>query len=152
MQQIASIRSMPVRRIFISYSHKDREVARMIDATLRVAGVSTFLDERDIKVGDQITDRVYDGIPSSTDLLYIISENSLLSEWTKEEFGIAKIRQKQEAGFGIFPVLIDDVTLPVALINVRYADMRKWRDAIQYRKAVLDLLAAIDPMFDSYLL
>jgi hypothetical protein len=135
--------AMAGRRVFISYSHKDRAVARMIDATLRVAGIATFLDERDIKVGDMITEKIYSGIASSTDLLYVISEHSLASRWTEEELGVAKVRQMEGQGFGILPVLIDSVELPTSLVNVRFADMRNWQDANQYRIASLELLRAL---------
>jgi hypothetical protein len=115
----------------------------MIDASLRAAGISTFLDERDIKVGDPITEKIYEGIASATDLLYIISENSIISSWAQEELEVAKVRQKREAGFGILPVLIDNTSLPASLTNVRYADMQNWQDANRYRIAMLDLLRAL---------
>jgi len=120
---------MPGKRIFISYSHADREVARMIEASLRVAGAETFLDERDIKVGDSISGKVFDGIASSTELLYIISAESIQSAWAKKELDVALMRHIQEQGFKILPVLIDEVSLPTSLSNVRYADMRRWQDS-----------------------
>jgi hypothetical protein len=135
---------MSDKRVFISYSHGDQEVARMIDASLSVAGAQTFLDERDIKIGDPIMDKVSEGIASSTELIYIISNKSINSSWAKKELSIAEMRQIREQGFRILPVLIDEVELPTSLSNIRYSDMRLWRDLNEYRKASLELLATLD--------
>ena len=135
---------MPNKKIFISYAHEDREFARTIDAALRIAGVSTFLDERDIRVGDSITGRVFHAIDTATEVLYLISANSAQSAWAADELAAAKFRQRSEPGFRILPLRLDDTPVPTVIADLRWVDMRGWRDARQYRVATLDLLAALD--------
>ncbi|MFD3621017.1 toll/interleukin-1 receptor domain-containing protein [Streptomyces sp. NPDC058676] len=134
---------MTERRIFISYNQKDGEVARMLDASLQVAGARTFLDQRDILVGDSITQEVYRGLESSTDLLYLISANSAGSKWVAEELTVAKTRQRSQDGYRILPVLIDDTQPPLGIAHLRYADLREWRDPQVYRREMLELLRSL---------
>lgn len=116
----------------------------MLDAALNIAGVGTFLDERDIRAGDSITGKIYEAISTATDLVYIISENSAKSPWVKEELTLAKVRRRKDEGFAIFPVLIDQTEPPSAVSDMRYVDMRSWRDPAAYREAMLQLLVALD--------
>lgn len=61
----------------------------------------------------------------------------------QEELSIAKVKEKEDRGFRVLPVLIDDITLPVSLKHIQYADLRNWRDQEAYRKALLALLRSI---------
>lgn len=135
---------MAGRRVFISYTEKDSEVARMIDASLRVASVETFLDQREIRVGDSIIKKVYEGIASATDLIYIVSKNSVRSKWVAEELNAAKVRHREEEGFRILPVLIDPVKPPTEILDLRYIDLCEWRDPAAYRRELLHLLRALE--------
>jgi len=130
-------------KIFISYSRQDSEIARFLDSSLTTSGVETFLDERDILVGDSFPDRIYEGIGSAHHLLYIISNSSTTSEWVREELSVAKVKQKEEKGFRILPVLIEDVPLPTSVKHIQYADFRNWRDRDSYRTSFLALLRGI---------
>jgi hypothetical protein len=130
-------------KIFISYSRKDSDIARMLDSSLTTSGVETFLDERDILVGESFPERIYEGIGSASHLAYLISENSVTSRWVQEELSIAKVREKEEKGFKILPLLIEDVLLPTAVKHVQYADFRNWRDQDAYRRSLLNLLRSI---------
>lgn len=132
------------RRIFISHSGADKEFAKMLDSSLLAVGARTFIAERDIRVGDSIPERIYRGIGAATDLIYVISRHSVQSEWVQEELSIAKMRQKQSSGFRIFPLLIDDLTLPTAVLHVKYADFRAWRISAAYRASCLELLDALN--------
>ncbi|MET8142525.1 toll/interleukin-1 receptor domain-containing protein [Sphaerisporangium sp. NPDC005288] len=130
-------------RVFISYSSADREFARFLDGSLAAAGVATFLAERDLKVGDSIPERIFGEIAAATSLIYVVSRASVRSPWVREELGVAKIRAMEGKGFGILPLLLDDVTLPPSVSHIKYADFRDWRDATSYRKTVLELLQSL---------
>lgn len=129
--------------VFISYSHRDKDFARQLDASLIARSVKTFLDEREIQVGDPIPEKIYDGIAASTHLVYVISASSVNSRWVQEELSIAKMIEKESEGFKILPVLIDEIRLPTAVTHVRYADFREWRDPISFRGALLEILQAM---------
>ena len=132
-----------IRQVFISHSHEDAEFAQLVDATLLSCGVKTFVAERDIRVGDSIPERIYEGIGAATDLIYVISLDSVRSPWVQEELSIAKMRQKESSGFRIFPLLIDDLTLPTGIVHIKYADFRAWRSPASYRASCLELMGAL---------
>ncbi|MGW6960616.1 toll/interleukin-1 receptor domain-containing protein [Streptomyces chartreusis] len=132
---------------FISYSRRDAEFAISLDAALRAAGVRTFRDERDIRVGDSFPERIYAGISSASHLIHIVSKESASSRWVAEELDAAKVRQLEGSGFKILPAVIDDTELPVNLKHIHFADFRRWRDPYEYRKGIGDLLRAMDVDF-----
>ena len=59
-------------RVFLSHSSKDKDVVRKFDRLLRAFGVDTFLDERDIDIGDDIVQRVCEGIDQSSHIICFI--------------------------------------------------------------------------------
>lgn len=110
-------------RVFLSHSSKDKGVVRKFDRLLRAFGVDTFLDERDIDIGDDIVQRVYEGIDQSSHIICFISRNSVKSNWVKEELSVAKMSEISERGIKILPVLLEPVgELPPAIRSKRYAD------------------------------
>ncbi len=130
-------------KVFISYSHSDIEFVRQLDASFFVRNVETFLDERDIQVGDSIPDKIYDGIAKSNYLATVMSNSSIQSSWVKEELSIAKIKEKKNQGFKILPILIDEIEVPIGLAHIKYADFRNWNNPYLYRSAFLALLKSI---------
>jgi hypothetical protein len=129
--------------VFISYCRRDESFVRMLDATLTAAGIPTFLDERDIRVGDSFPEKIYEGLENATELLYVVSIHSSKSTWVAEELSIAKVREKEVKGFRILPVVIDNSELPTAIRHIRYADMRQWQDPASYRAATSRLLISL---------
>lgn len=130
--------------VFLCYSRIDKEIAQLIDASLLAAGVPTFRDEKDILVGDSFPERLYESLERASHLLYIISANSVKSNWVQEELSVAKVKQKEGGGFKILPVLVDEVELPRAVRHIHYADMREWQDRDKYRRAFLTILRSLD--------
>lgn len=129
--------------IFISHSSKDKPFVRKLDATLSGFGIHVFLDERDIKVGDSIPAKIYDGISKATHFIYVISSNSKNSAWVQEELDVAKMKQKENAGCVILPVLIEQTELPTAVKHVRYADFLNWQDSKSFLTGMNTILQSL---------
>lgn len=79
---------------FISYSHSDRTFARSIHDGLTEHGIHCWLDEHQILPGDDIYDRVDQGINQWDKILICCSQNSLNSPWVDRE--LDKALQKEE--------------------------------------------------------
>lgn len=92
---------MRVIKVFISYSRKDRWVARMIKEQIESRSGLVFLDEKDIKTGDDIDQRIQDGLRRCDHLLVLLSPSSIRSEWVLMELGGAKVLGKR-----IVPILL----------------------------------------------
>ncbi len=132
------------RLVFISYSSKDGAFIRKLDASLSGQGVAVFLDDRDIKVGDSIPTKIYEGITRATHVIYVISSNSKKSAWVQEELDIAKIKQKEATGCSILPVLIEDTEIPTSVKHIRYANFINWQEPTYFLTAFNRLLTALD--------
>jgi len=76
--------------VFISHSTKDRWIARQIAKLLEAAGdIKTFLDERDIKVGDSIPESIRTNIQQCNEFLVLLTRNSLNRPWVLIEISAA---------------------------------------------------------------
>jgi hypothetical protein len=88
-------------KIFISHSSKDKWAARRISEDLIKKGLSTFLDEKDIKTGQTISLSINEHLKDCDDFLIIISPASIKSEWVLIELGGAIALNKN-----IIPILL----------------------------------------------
>lgn len=74
-------------KVFISHSAKDKWAARTISETLEKLGARTFLDEKDIKTGDSISDSIQGHLKECDHLLILLSPASVGSHWVLIEVG-----------------------------------------------------------------
>src|SRR5689334_17578255 len=80
---------------FISYSHKDKIYATVIQRSIETLGlpfyklwkadVNIFRDERKIPLADSLSQQIISGLKDSHFLIVIASKNSAESKWVKEE-------------------------------------------------------------------
>jgi hypothetical protein len=127
-----------VASIFISHSSKDKPLARRIATDLQSAGITVWLDEWEILVGDSITQRVADGISSSDFLAVLLSINSVESGWVEKEWQ-AKVRyEATRRKVAILPLLADDCQIPLLLQDKKHADFRG-----DYASALAQVVAAV---------
>ncbi len=99
---------------FISYSHADREFARKLHDTLQERAIRCWLDEKQLKPGDDIYHEVDCGLRLSDKVLLCCSENSLRnSVWVDREIAIALEKEQQlfkehgEKTLAIVPLNLD---------------------------------------------
>lgn len=138
-------------RVFISYTKGDREFARLLDASLRIADVETIRDERHMVVGDSIPNWVFTSIARATAAIFVISPRALDSSWLEEEISAAKTRQIESRDFKILPLILEGVEPPAALRHARGIRFSNWRDADDFRLGVASLLhgLGIEPVLIS---
>ena len=130
--------------IFISHSSHDKPFVRQLANSLAFYGVPIFLDEREIKVGDNIPERVFKALENATHVIYVISKKSVSSKWVTEELTVAKMRQLDKKGCLILPLLLEDVPPPSSIVHLKYADFRSWQVKEAYLKAFQELLESIN--------
>ncbi len=88
-------------QIFISYSRHDKETAIEIEKLILNNGFVSFRDEKDIKLGDDIDDKVSKALRNCLAVIVVISPSSLNSNWVAYEIGYATALRKR-----ILPYLI----------------------------------------------
>lgn len=78
-----------VTTVFISHSHVDKPVARRVERFLRLHGVRTWLDERELRLGTQL-DPTIRGQLTTCDLVVVIaSQAAAQSPWVARELEVA---------------------------------------------------------------
>jgi hypothetical protein len=92
-QPIASKHKTSMARkysVFISHSTNDRWIAKQIANLVEQAGpISTFLDERDIIVGDSIPESIRTNIQQCNEFLVLLTKNSINRPWVLIEISAA---------------------------------------------------------------
>lgn len=89
--------------LFISYSRKDFDEVSSILETIKTAipNLSYWFDIDGIESGDEFEDKIISAIDNSAYVLFALSENSISSEWTKDEVMYAKNTDKK-----VIPILL----------------------------------------------
>ena len=89
--------------LFISYSRKDFNEVSSILETIKTAipNLSYWFDIDGIESGDEFEDKIISAIDNSSYVLFALSENSIQSQWTKDEVMYAKNTDKK-----VIPILL----------------------------------------------
>jgi len=83
-------RRRPPADVFISYSSQDREKARLLSTKLAEAEVAHFLDEKEMKPGEEIPSVLEEEIRKRGYYLLLLSKHSAGSQWVTYEWALAK--------------------------------------------------------------
>lgn len=89
--------------LFISYSRRDFDEVSSILEKIKTAipNLSYWFDIDGIESGDEFEDKIISAIDNSSYVLFALSENSIESQWTKDEVMYAKNTDKK-----VIPVLL----------------------------------------------
>lgn len=121
-------------KVFISHSHSDKPFAEKLKKDLEKEGVATWYDDKDLDIGDIVSEALSQGIEESYCFLIIVSQTSVKSNWVKYELDEAYDQHINE-GKRILPVVIGDLKqedMPRRLRKHLYADFRTdYKDAFQ---------------------
>jgi hypothetical protein len=81
--------------VFISYGHRDAEIATEIAARLEDRGIRCFVAERDISAGQKWEPRIRDEIKTARFVLILLTPRSRTSSWVTVEAGAAWVLEKE---------------------------------------------------------
>jgi TIR domain len=109
--------------IFISYSHADKELARVLAAALEQRGLRVWIDEGELKVGDSIIERIATAIAEIDFFLALVSEASSGSNWCRKELALAVTGELGREGVKVLPLRVDKARMPDALVDVYYLEL-----------------------------
>lgn len=132
---------------FISYSSRDESFVGKLHSDLQESGVRCWYAPHDLKTGERILDSIYAAIRRQEKLLLILSEQSVASDWVRDEVERAFAEERDRGDSVVFPIRIDDEirdsNMPWALKireNRHIGDFRKWSTENEYQKALQRLL------------
>jgi hypothetical protein len=126
--------------IFLSHNSKDKPFVRELAKRLSSDGITVWLDEAEISVGDSLIEKIAQGIQEMEFVGAIISKNSVDSEWVKKELSMAMSKEIKGKKIVVLPILIDSCQIPTFISDKLYAD---FREADKYDESYYTLLHAI---------
>src|SRR6266567_6560482 len=91
--------------VFVSYGHGDAEWVHVLAANLHRAGFDVFLDVWELAGGDQVTQRLEQGIRGSASGVLVVSPHSLTRPWVREEYEALLRQAVEQPGRRLIPVL-----------------------------------------------
>ncbi len=119
--------------LFVSYSHRDRELVYREMTWLYEAGFNLWYDEG-IDLGSLWRESLTDSLAKSSACLFFVTQHSATSEHCLRELNFAL-----EEGIKVLPVRLDDTVLPRQLrysLNDRQALIRSKYDEPTYRQTL----------------
>lgn len=113
---------MKSRYAFLCHSSGDKKFVEKLAQRLSEDNFELFFDKWEIKVGDSIVEKIDSALSKMTDLIIILSKNSVNSRWVKKELSSALMKKMEDNSIQILPVLIEKCTIPVIISDLFYAD------------------------------
>lgn len=130
-------------RVFLSYSDKDREIARRFAHDLHRDGLDVWFAEEDLRAGRPLDEAVDEQLQQCNTLIVLLSDASIASQWVRAE--ISKfLLLNIEGDRVIVPVSIRPfplVKIPVRLAGLKRVSFidRPWDAAMREVHAALGL-------------
>jgi hypothetical protein len=135
---------------FISYSSRDQTFAEALAAQLSENGVRCWFAPKDLHMGDRLRQKIDDAIHECDKLLLILSEESVKSDWVREEVEACFERESREKTTVLCLIRLDDAVMQTTeawAASIRrqrhIGDFRGWRDREEYlgglERLLLDL-------------
>jgi WD40 repeat protein len=108
--------------VFLSHSSKDKPIVRDIARRLKKDGIRVWLDEEQIKPGDNIPAKIEEGLEHSRVLLLVMSANAFGSDWAKLESYTFRFRDPLNKERRFIPLRLDDAPVKGSLAQFLYIE------------------------------
>jgi hypothetical protein len=89
---------------FICHASSDKPFARKLYADLRKFGISVWLDEREITVGDSIYESIEHGLSSSEYTIEVLSRTAIERPWVRKEIAASFNLEAEDNQKRILPI------------------------------------------------
>ena len=123
-------------KVMISYSHKDKNVARRLATDLQQSKLDVKLDEKDMLVGESIHQWVEKTVSESDYVVVLLSPDSMQSPWVREEIDATRMREKERDRIILLTAMLKGVSsskFPTLLKDRKSASLwPKYEDGFQY--------------------
>ncbi len=136
---------------FISYSHDDKEFAKRLHDRLQGEGIRCWLDEHQLKPGDELHKTIYEGIRVYDKVILCCSETALKSWWVEKEFKNAISKEEDYTETVLIPITLDDYVFKqsadnwtIGEIKRRFVqDFSKWKEHDAFEQAFKRVVEAL---------
>lgn len=107
-----------MRDVFLCHASDDkRDVVRPLHDALRAAGISSWLDEAEIRWGDSVIDKINDGLRDSRFVIVVLSMTFVKKPWPQRELASALSAESSTGHIRVLPLLVGDPHERDAILN-----------------------------------
>jgi hypothetical protein len=110
-------------KVYISHSPEDKRYAAIIADRLRAADHHVRCVAWTLRVGDNLLEKINQGLKDTDALVVIVSKHSLRSKWVMHEFSAIALGDLSSKSCRIIPVLVDNSSVPQYLARYVYVDL-----------------------------
>lgn len=139
-------------KVFVSHSAKSPEHQQLLAALvdeLSALGLEPWVDKQGIELGDDWNDDITQALHQCHAAVILFSAQALRSPFVKYEVSCLVYRKRTDPGFGLFPVIIDDLQVEQVTEDffgaIRFGDYQIGR-LDEKRAILLDKLQQLDPL------
>ena len=131
--------------VFISYSHANKDSVLFLVEELQRSRpqLRLFLDRNVLDAGVAWQQKIYDAIDDCHTVVAVYSPEYLGSKMCREEYNIARIRDRDSDNEILLPLYLYSVNLPPHMRVVQYLDCRE-ADKEKIRAACRQILSKLD--------
>jgi hypothetical protein len=133
-----------VADVFISYAREDQAFVRKLHEALKAQDRDMWVDWEDIPPTAEFPAEIQSGIESAEAFVFVISPDSVVSKWCRQELAHAVAHNKR-----LLPVLYrdvdDDESVPEPIHSLNWIDFRK---SDGFYSAFQSLIEALDTDLD----
>lgn len=126
--------------IFISHSSKDKFLARKLAEQLSQNGVTVWIDEAELKIGDSLIKKISEAVKKTDYVAIVLTHNSIQSSWVQKELQLAMTHEIDGQCLKVLPLLFEKCEVPTFLKDKLYAD---FTNADDFNTPFLRLLRSI---------
>lgn len=128
-------------QVFLSYSEDDDIFKQELQRQLLRQGITTWTSDTDIKTGEDFQDAINRGIERADNLVFLMSRQSLSSEFCQQEIRHAQLYNKR-----IIPLLIEpleDRQIPTDLRALQFVDCSNHQNPDSFQQDIARDVAAL---------
>lgn len=126
--------------VFLCHSWLDRPFVNRLAAGLQSAGLTVWLDEAEIGIGDSLLEKINSGIYESEFVAAILSPAAVSSPWVRQELDTAMNLEIRGDKTRVLPLLYQNCELPGFILTKRYLD---FTDDANFGGSLSELIHAI---------
>ncbi len=119
-------------KVFISYAYEDLPEARSIANSCQKIGLSTWMDEKEIKSGEKWREQLNHAIEECDFAIVLISKEALNSKYITREWDVLCEKKWNRPDITILPIKWDNVKTPPFLCE--YRDILFKNKELDYRQ------------------
>ncbi|HKU74724.1 MAG TPA: TIR domain-containing protein [Pyrinomonadaceae bacterium] len=124
--------------LFLSHSSQDKPLVRRLANELRQRNISVWLDEWEIDVGENITEKIQAALMQAKFVAVWLTKSSVTSGWVTKEWQTKIYQEISSKQVLVLPLLAEDCEIPLFLSDKKYADFR-----VSFREGVASLMRTL---------